>query len=71
MAKIAVLGAGGWGTALASMLHQHARSVVLWARRPEFTRELLDLRENRDYLPGVPLPDEQIEATRYRRHNAA
>lgn len=58
MAKIAVLGAGGWGTALASMLHQHARSVALWARRPEFTQELLDLRENRDYLPGVPLPDD-------------
>ncbi|WP_034345664.1 NAD(P)H-dependent glycerol-3-phosphate dehydrogenase [Deinococcus misasensis] len=58
MAKVAVLGAGGWGTALASMLHQHARSVVLWARRPEFTQELLTLRENRDYLPGVPLPDD-------------
>lgn len=40
------------------MLHQHARSVALWARRPEFTQELLDLRENRDYLPGVPLPDD-------------
>ncbi|GGJ41092.1 NAD(P)H-dependent glycerol-3-phosphate dehydrogenase [Deinococcus roseus] len=58
MAKIAVLGAGGWGTALASMLHQHARSVALWARRPEFTQELLERRENRDYLPGVPLPDD-------------
>lgn len=58
MAKVAVLGAGGWGTALASMLHQHARNVTLWARRPEFTRELLEKRENVDYLPGVHLPED-------------
>jgi len=51
-----VLGAGGWGTALALLLAGTGRRVGLWARRQEFAAELREVRENRPYLPGVPLP---------------
>ncbi|MHB0884946.1 MAG: NAD(P)H-dependent glycerol-3-phosphate dehydrogenase [Bacillota bacterium] len=51
-----VLGAGGWGTALAILLADNGRRVGLWARRPEFAEELRLVRENRPYLPGVTLP---------------
>lgn len=54
---VLILGAGGWGTALAAMLGAHGREVTLWARRPEFARELGQSRENATYLPGVTLPE--------------
>lgn len=54
--SVCLLGAGGWGTALASMLGLHGRSSLLWARRPELAAELERERENRAYLPGVRLP---------------
>ncbi|GGJ81517.1 NAD(P)H-dependent glycerol-3-phosphate dehydrogenase [Deinococcus aquiradiocola] len=53
---VPVLGAGGWGTALAATLARHGRPSTLWARREEVARTLAQDRENRDYLPGVPLP---------------
>ena len=55
-AEVAVLNAGGWGTALAVLLARARRPVVLWARRPEAVERLLADRENRAYLPGVTLP---------------
>jgi glycerol-3-phosphate dehydrogenase (NAD(P)+) len=54
--SVCILGAGGWGTALAAMLGLHGRESVLWARRPEIAAELQQTRENRAYLPGVRLP---------------
>jgi glycerol-3-phosphate dehydrogenase (NAD(P)+) len=55
--KISVIGAGGWGTALAILL-AHSRSTVrLWAHRPDLAEQLHTLRENTDYLPGVRLPE--------------
>ncbi|GHG11016.1 glycerol-3-phosphate dehydrogenase [NAD(P)+] [Deinococcus piscis] len=55
--KVAVLGAGGWGTALALALLRAGRSeVVLWARREAAAQELRSARENVPYLPGVSLP---------------
>lgn len=59
--RCAILGAGGWGTALARLLARKGYSVRLWARRPEFARELDALRENKTYLPGVALPHERLE----------
>ncbi|ADV66234.1 NAD(P)H-dependent glycerol-3-phosphate dehydrogenase [Deinococcus maricopensis] len=55
--SVLVLGAGGWGTALAVMLARHGTPATLWARRADFAAELRGARENRAYLPGVPLPD--------------
>ncbi|WP_420402253.1 NAD(P)H-dependent glycerol-3-phosphate dehydrogenase [Nisaea sp.] len=60
--RIAVLGAGAWGTALALAVQRAGRAVTLWARRPEQAGEMRRLRENRVYLPGIRLPDE-LEVT--------
>ena len=54
---IAVLGAGSWGTALATHLGGLGRETVLWARSSRFAAELESRRENRVYLPGVVLPE--------------
>jgi glycerol-3-phosphate dehydrogenase (NAD(P)+) len=54
--RVAVINAGGWGTALAVMLANRQHNVTLWARRAELADELLRVRENRTYLPGVALP---------------
>ncbi|AHB07566.1 MULTISPECIES: NAD(P)H-dependent glycerol-3-phosphate dehydrogenase [Pandoraea] len=52
--KIAVFGAGAWGTAMAS--HMAARhDVVLWARDAALLRQLASAHENSTYLPGCPL----------------
>ena len=56
--KIAVLGAGAWGTALAiSLAARH--EVRLWARNPDQCAEMSEQRVNRRYLPGFPFPDAQ------------
>src|ERR1039458_3671381 len=54
--RIAVLGSGAWGTALALSLARTGRNVTLWAHSPEAAREILDARENVQFLPGFPLP---------------
>ncbi len=51
-----ILGAGGWGTALAAMLG-HTRPVRLWARREQQAQQLRAQRENPEYLPGIRLPE--------------
>ena len=56
MANIAVLGAGSWGTALALQLARNQHDVTLWAHRREHAAALAENRENRRYLPGIPLP---------------
>lgn len=56
--KIAVLGAGAWGTALAiSLAARH--EVHLWTRNPAQFAEMAEERVNRRYLPGFPFPDAQ------------
>lgn len=62
MEQIAVLGAGGWGTALAVLFCQNGHEVVLWTRRPEHAAELRGTRINSRYLPNVQLP-ESIQIT--------
>src|SRR5918998_6389067 len=56
MTGIAVLNAGGWGTALAAHLGRSGHAVRLWARRAEQAAAMRADGENRAYLPGVPLP---------------
>ena len=53
--KVAVLGAGAWGTALAGHLAVR-HDTVLWAREPALIAELAASQENTRYLPGVALP---------------
>lgn len=51
---VAVLGAGSWGTALATLLPD-CEKVVLWARHSELAEQIETERENRRYLPSIPL----------------
>ena len=56
--KIAIVGAGAWGTALAvSALRNPANSVCLWARDASQLAALLATRVNERYLPGISLPE--------------
>lgn len=54
--KIAVLGAGAWGTALAVRLAAGGAQVALWMRNPAAAGTMAAERQNRARLPGVPLP---------------
>ncbi|HWJ82835.1 MAG TPA: NAD(P)H-dependent glycerol-3-phosphate dehydrogenase [Nocardioides sp.] len=54
--KVAVLGAGSWGTAFSIVLADGGNDVTLWARREEVAAGINDSRENVDYLPGIELP---------------
>ncbi|MFD0205036.1 MULTISPECIES: NAD(P)H-dependent glycerol-3-phosphate dehydrogenase [Saccharothrix] len=56
MDRVAVLGAGSWGTAFAKVLADSGTDVVLWARRPEVADAISKGRVNVDYLPDVTLP---------------
>jgi glycerol-3-phosphate dehydrogenase (NAD(P)+) len=55
--RIVVLGSGAWGTALALSLARNGRSVTLWAHSPEMARQIVDAGENKQFLPGFPLPE--------------
>lgn len=55
--KVAVLGAGSWGTALAKHMADQGHPVKLWARREEHAAAIRDTHENARYLPGFRLPD--------------
>ncbi|MDQ2661828.1 MAG: NAD(P)-dependent glycerol-3-phosphate dehydrogenase [Actinomycetota bacterium] len=54
--RVAVLGAGSWGTTFAKILSDGGADVVMWARRPEIAREIQEAKRNSDYLAGVNLP---------------
>ncbi len=68
--KVAVIGAGSWGTTVAAVAACSA-PTVLWARRPALALTLEQTHENPDYLPGVVLPDDAaghvLSARRRRR----
>ncbi len=54
--RIGVIGGGAWGTALALAALRAGREALLWAREPAVVESVNTARENRDFLPGVPLP---------------
>ena len=53
---VGVIGAGGWGTALAKLLCEKGHEVTLWCHGERTYREIQQTQENRSYLPGIPLP---------------
>jgi glycerol-3-phosphate dehydrogenase (NAD(P)+) len=55
--SIAVVGAGAWGTGLASVLAERHRDVALWVYEPDLAVEIARTRENAVYLPGVRLSE--------------
>jgi glycerol-3-phosphate dehydrogenase (NAD(P)+) len=62
MTKIAVMGAGSWGTTFAKVLADAQNEVILWARREDVVEDINDHHRNGDYLPGIDLP-ESLTAT--------
>jgi glycerol-3-phosphate dehydrogenase (NAD(P)+) len=56
--KVSVLGAGGWGTTLAILLHYNGHAVTLWEYQKSYAKELIKKRINSLYLPGVNIPEE-------------
>ncbi|MCP3961694.1 MAG: NAD(P)-dependent glycerol-3-phosphate dehydrogenase [bacterium] len=54
--KLAVLGAGSWGTALAVHFAGAGHEVTLWARRPGLAEELRRERRNAEFLPDIEIP---------------
>ncbi|UJF24104.1 NAD(P)-dependent glycerol-3-phosphate dehydrogenase [Suttonella sp. R2A3] len=57
MARVAVLGAGSWGTALALQLARNNHQVTLWGHHSEHIAALDAERMNARYLPGIAFPD--------------
>lgn len=58
MAKISIISAGSWGTALALVLYNNGHQVTVCSENEEEIRMLREKREHRTKLPGVPLPEE-------------
>lgn len=56
MAKISVIGSGGWGTANALLLANNGHDVLLWSYFKEESDNLKKYHENKPYLPGITIP---------------
>lgn len=65
--KAAVIGDGGWGTALAMLLLANGHKVRIWGPFPEYIETIKRSGENTNFLPGVALPRE-LEWTADRAH---
>jgi glycerol-3-phosphate dehydrogenase (NAD(P)+) len=55
--RVAVAGAGSWGTALSALLSTKGHDVCLWAFEPEVAEQITQRRENVSYLSGIKLPE--------------
>ena len=58
--NVVVVGSGSWGTALAIKSVLAGNTTTLYCRRPEFADQLANDLENKEYLPGVTLPNELV-----------
>ena len=63
MAKVGVIGAGSWGTALAVLLHKNGHEVTVWSKFQAEIDMLNNEREHKDKLAGVKLPEDMIFTT--------
>jgi len=55
MTRVAVMGAGSWGTAFALVLADAGNEVRMWARRPEVAEAISSRHDNTEYMPGIEL----------------
>ena len=62
MAKISVIGSGGWGIALTILLHKNGHNLTIWSFDKKEAEELKTTRENKTKLPNILLSDD-IEVT--------
>lgn len=60
MAKVGILGAGSWGTALSLLLHKNGHEVTVWSIDKKEVEMLQTEREHKSKLPGVKLPEDMI-----------
>ena len=58
MSKIGIIGAGAWGTSLATVMRRAGNEVVLQAHEPETAAAINKSHTNPDFLPGVELDPE-------------
>jgi glycerol-3-phosphate dehydrogenase (NAD(P)+) len=59
MSRIAILGSGAWGTAIAlSLCRRGDHRITLWAHSPEAAQEIIDAKENTLFLPGFKIPSD-------------
>jgi glycerol-3-phosphate dehydrogenase (NAD(P)+) len=63
VSKIAVIGAGSWGTTFSKVLADGGSDVMLWSRREEVANEINSSHQNSAYLPGVKLPTNIVAST--------
>ena len=56
MGRIAVMGAGSWGTAFGMMCADAGQPTTIWSRRPEVAEEINEEHTNSTYLAGCALP---------------
>ncbi|MFC1809751.1 NAD(P)-binding domain-containing protein, partial [Candidatus Omnitrophota bacterium] len=54
--RICIVGDGGWGTALALLLHKNGHKVTVWSAFPGYATFLQKKRENKKFLPGIKIP---------------
>jgi glycerol-3-phosphate dehydrogenase (NAD(P)+) len=54
--SVAVIGCGGWGSALAILLDRNGHGSVLWGVEPAYVRQMEGTRANPRYLPGIEIP---------------
>ncbi|MCW3494245.1 NAD(P)H-dependent glycerol-3-phosphate dehydrogenase [Microbacterium sp. SSM24] len=54
--RVAVIGAGSWGTTFGKILADGGANVTMWARRAELASEIHEAKRNSEYLPGINLP---------------
>lgn len=60
MAEVSVLGAGGWGLAIAVLLHNNGHKVTVWSALQSEVDMLLSQHENSKSLPGIKIPEEVV-----------
>ncbi len=63
MAKVGVIGAGSWGTALAVLLHKNGNHVTVWSIMESEIEMLQKEHEHKEKLPGVKLPQDMVFTT--------
>lgn len=63
MAKVGIIGAGSWGTALSWLLHNNGNEVTMWSVMEEEINMLKEFHEQKDKLPGVILSEDTVFTT--------
>ena len=58
MAKISVIGSGGWGIALTILLHKNGHNLTIWSFDKKEAEELKKTRQNKTKLPNILLPED-------------